>query len=246
MKQHDLTGATERLFDNDPYTIGFIAKVLSCEPADNGRYRVILDRTAFFPEGGGQPGDTGIIRTPDSTTVAKVLDTQEKNGEIQHITDTPLPCGKVVGAIDFDLRYERMRNHSGEHLLSGFAHRLYGCTNVGFHLNDEAVTVDFDKQLTRPQLAELEESVNRLIAENVRITAFYPTPEQLAELDYRSKLELTENVRIVEIGTDGQFDRCACCAPHVESTAEIGMLLITDSINYKSGTRLTMVCGENA
>lgn len=243
MKQHTPLRKTRRIFDEDAYIKEFEGNVISCERLDNGRYSVVLDKTAFFPEGGGQPSDVGTLR---GASDVKVLDVQEKNGEIFHITDEPVETGAVTGIIDWDLRYERMRGHSGEHLLSGFAHRLFGCTNVGFHLSDESITVDFDKQLSAEQLLMIESAVNDVIAENVRIKAIYPDPKELACLDYRSKLELTENVRIVEIGEDGKYDRCACCAPHVASTAEIGMLIVTDSINYKGGTRLTMVCGKNA
>lgn len=246
MNQHS-TAETERLFDKDAYIKDFETEVTECTQLDNGRFSVILTSTAFFPEGGGQPSDIGILR--NSETQINVLDVQEKNGIIRHITDKPIAAGKAEGIINFSLRYERMRNHSGEHLLSGFAYSLYGCTNIGFHLNDNEVTVDFDKQLSKEQLAEIEENVNRVLAENVMIKTYYPDTETLKNLEYRSKLEMTENVRIVEIcgQNEGEYyDRCACCAPHVASTAEIGILLITGSINYKGGTRLTMVCGENA
>lgn len=238
--------STIRLFDEDSFTSSFEGMVLSCEKTGSGKYSVVLDRTAFFPEGGGQPSDVGTISCGDEPA-AEVLDVQEKDGIIFHITDMPVPCERVMGTINFRLRYERMRNHSGEHLLSGLAHRMYSCTNVGFHLSDEAVTVDFDKQLSQQQLDMLEKAVNGIIAENVKIKAYYPEAAELREMEYRSKLELTENVRIVEIGEkDRLYDRCACCAPHVAQTSEIGTLLITGNMNYKGGTRLTMVCGENA
>jgi len=246
MNQHS-TAETVRLFDKDAYIKDFETEVTECTPLGNGKFSVILRETAFFAEGGGQPSDTGVIR--NSETEINVLDVQEKDGIICHITDNAIAKGKAEGKINFPLRYERMRNHSGEHLLSGFAFSLYGCTNVGFHLNDNEVTVDFDKQLSKEQLDEIEKNVNRVIAENVRIKTYYPDTETLNSLDYRSKLEMTENIRIVEICGQNEkeyYDRCACCAPHVAETAEIGILLITGSINYKGGTRLTMVCGENA
>lgn len=242
MKQQKLNGKTHRFFDEDPYMKTFKANVISCTEC-GGEYLTLLDATTFFPEAGGQPSDTGTITLVSDGTVLNVKEVRENGGELLHVTEKPVPCGKIIGSIDFKKRYERMRNHSGEHLLSGFAHTMFGCTNVGFHLNDKTVTVDLDKHLTAEQLLQIEEAVNDVIAENIRITSYYPQPAELAELDYRSKLELTENVRIVEIG---EYDRCACCAPHVSSTAEIGMLVITDSISYKGGTRLNMVCGKNA
>lgn len=246
MNQHSIS-ETVRLFDKDAYIKAFETEVTECTPLGNGRFSVILTETAFFPEGGGQPSDTGILS--NSETQVNVLDVQEKGGIICHITDKPVSAGRAEGKINFPQRYERMRNHSGEHLLSGFAYTLYGCTNVGFHLNDNEVTVDFDRQLSKEQLDEIEKNVNRVIAENVRIKACYPDSETLKCLDYRSKLEMTENVRIVEIcgqNENDYYDRCACCAPHVAQTSEIGILLITGSSNYKGGTRLTMACGENA
>ncbi len=249
MVQHGKNGKTKRLFDENAYLVKHDANVIECKKTKDDRYMLVLDETAFFPEGGGQPSDRGVIISKESGVSAPITDVQEIDGIIYHITEVFIPCGEVYCEIDFGLRYERMRNHSGEHLLSGFAHSLYGCTNVGFHLNDEEVTVDFDIKLMTEQLDEIERYVNRVIAENTDIVSYYPNQETLANLEYRSKLELTENVRIVEIkGVSGCeiYDRCACCAPHVRRTSEIGMLLITDSINYKGGTRLTMVCGKNA
>lgn len=243
MKQHELNGKTRRIFDEDAYISKFEAEVISCEDIGGGKFAVVLDATAFFPEAGGQPSDSGIIISHIDGSESRVLSVEEKGDKLVHITDSKVHCGKITGTIDWDRRYERMRNHSGEHLLSGLAHTMFSCTNVGFHLNDETVTVDFDRQLSSEQILTLESSVNDAIAENVGIKAYYPEADELSELDYRSKLELIENIRIVVI--DG-YDMCACCAPHVASTAEIGMLLITDSINYKGGTRLNMVCGKNA
>lgn len=238
--------ATHRLFDYDSYMKSFEAEVISCCESE-GRYAVILDRTAFFPEAGGQPADRGTLTQTASGCTVNVLDVQQIGGVILHITEKPVEPGKIRGEIDFGIRYERMRNHTGEHLLSGFAHKLFSCTNVGFHLNDEGMTVDFDRQLTAEQILRLEEEVNRIIAENPPVTAYFPDADELSELDYRSKLELTERVRIVVIGSGEQiYDRCACCAPHVAYAGEVGILLVTDFMNYKGGSRLTVVCGKNA
>ena len=228
---------TQKLYDSDSHLSAFDAVVLSCE-AQGEHWHVVLDRTAFFPEGGGQPADTGTLGQ------VSVLDVQEAGGEIVHITDGPLPVGGTVGGrLNWDQRFRRMQEHSGEHILSGLVHKLYGYRNVGFHLGEDAVTMDYDGELSRDQLSELERLANEAVWKNVPITAEYPSEEVLAGLEYRSKLELTENVRIVTI--EG-YDVCACCAPHVSFTGEIGTIKIIDSMRHRGGVRLTILCGTDA
>ncbi len=228
---------TEKLYDLDSHLREFSAKVISCEK-DGERWAVVLDRTAFFPEGGGQAADSGELGG------CRVLDVQEASGVIRHYLDAPLTAGEAVaGKLDWEKRFRRMQNHSGEHLLSGLVHAHYGYRNVGFHLGDGDVTVDFDGELTRPQLDELETEVNLAIAGNVPVTCWYPAKEELNALEYRSKLELTENVRLVKI--EG-YDLCACCAPHVSRTGEIGSMHILDFMRHRGGIRLRMLCGLDA
>ena len=201
---------TIKLYDQDSHCRAFSARVLTCQAAGEGRWQVTLDQTAFFPEGGGQPADRGTLGG------AAVLDVQEVGEAILHTTDAPLTPGTTVqGTLDWPLRFGRMQCHSGEHVISGLAHSLYGCTNVGFHMGEDAVILDFDKELSPAQLREIEDRANAIITENRPVTAVYPDPDTLAGLDYRSKLDLTENVRIVTI--EG-CDVCACCAPHVKHT----------------------------
>lgn len=227
---------TVRLYDNDAYLSEFSAMVLSCE-ARESNFKIILDRTAFFPEGGGQDADTGTIGT------AKVLDVQIKDDVITHITDAPVSVNKeVMCKINWDTRYRRMQNHSGEHIVSGIAHSLYGCTNVGFHMGKE-ITVDFDIELNHDQIYEIEKLSNEAVYKNVTISAEYPDPEILKDLDYRSKLDLSDGVRIVTI--EG-YDKCACCAPHVRKSGEIGIIKILDSMRHRGGTRLFMLSGQDA
>lgn len=227
---------TIRLFDTDSYLQSFDATVLSCIQKDD-RYAVILDATAFFPEEGGQCSDGGTL------CEATVLDVQENNGVITHYLHKPLQVGaKVHGQLDFQARYLRMQIHSGEHIVSGLMHRKYGFHNVGFHLGSE-ITMDFDGELTREQLNEIEDEANRIIYENVQITAEYPSKDILVATEYRSKLDLTENVRLVTIG---EYDICACCAPHVSRTGEIGMIKLLDSIRYKGGMRIHFLAGSAA
>ena len=229
---------TTKLYDQDSHCRTFSAQVLSCTPVQGGQWHIVLDQTAFFPEGGGQPGDQGTLDT------VRVLDTRERGDAIVHITDGPLTPGtSVTGELDWALRFARMQCHSGEHVLSGLAHSLYGCTNVGFHMGEDQVILDFDKELTPQQLTVLEDRANQLITENRPVTARYPTPEELAALDYRSKLDLTEQVRIVTIAG---CDVCACCAPHVTCTGEIGLVKLVDAMRHRGGIRLWMVAGRLA
>ena len=223
---------TEKLYENDSYIKEFEAEVVAV--TDKG---AVLDRTAFFPEGGGQYGDTGYIGD------VRVTDTVIDDGVIYHVTEAPVETGRVNCRIDWEKRFVRMQNHTGEHILSGVISNSYGYHNVGFHLSDEEVTLDLDGKLTDGDVEFLEREVNRLIYENHPVIIFYPEPEELKNIDYRSKLDLTENVRIVRV--EG-VDRCACCAPHLSSTAQVGILKIVKHYNYKGGTRLHILCGELA
>lgn len=227
---------TEKLYYSDSHMSEFSATVLSVTE-ENGKFAVTLDRTAFFPEGGGQGSDTGFIGG------VRVYDVQIRDGVIYHYTEKPLKEGKQVAcAIDFDRRFRNMQNHSGEHIISGIVHRLYGYENVGFHLSDE-MTVDFDGELTRKQLDEIEDLANKAVYENLPVRAYFPKKDELDSLSYRSKKEINEDLRIVEI--EG-VDVCACCAPHVRLTGEIGVIKILDFFKNKGGVRLFVKCGRDA
>ncbi len=225
---------TEKLYDTDAYLSTFTATVLECEPMGDG-WDVVLDRTAFFPEGGGQYGDTGFLGG------VSVIDTQINGDIIYHRVPTPLEVGRTVnGQVDFPLRFRRMQNHTGEHIVSGLVHRFYGYENVGFHLSDYTMTMDYNGILTPSDLEKIEIYANRAVWANLSVTCTYPSPEELETLEYRSKKELVGDIRIVNV--EG-IDTCACCAPHVRNTGEIGGIFITDAIRWKGGTRLTAVCG---
>ena len=231
---------TEKLYYIDSHMKTFTATVLACEPVKE-RFEVVLDRTAFFPEGGGQAGDSGFIGD------IAVFDTHEKNGKVVHYVNQPIPDGSVLDCrIDWEKRFRRMQNHSGEHIVSGLVHKKYGYSNVGFHMGADFVTIDFDGFLTPEQLAEIEREANYAVAANYKVTATFPNPEVLKTLEYRSKLELTENVRIVEIENT---DICACCAPHVNSTSAVGLEKRLSSGHRRrggDGVRITMLCGLDA
>ena len=229
---------TEKLYDKDSYLKEFQATVVSCEQKNETTWRITLDKTVFFPEGGGQTGDSGWLND------VKVADTREKNGVIYHETKAPLEVGtKVAGKIDFAIRFDKMQQHTGEHILSGIVCSTYNYNNVGFHLSSEITTLDFDGELSEEQVRELEIRVNQAIHENIPVQVKFPTKAELAEMDYRSKIEIEGQVRIVEIPG---IDRCACCAPHVKTTAEVGLLKIQSFDRHRGGCRLTIVCGMRA
>ena len=228
---------TERLYYEDSHLFDFTAAVLRCE-RDGEIWKTVLDRTAFFPEGGGQPGDRGTLGG------VRVTDTHEKNGEVIHFCEAPLPEGETVsGSVDRELRLGRMQNHSGEHIFSGTAHRLFGCSNVGFHMSEDGMTLDFDCEMDAEQVRRIETLANEAVRENLPVKVWYPSPEELKALEYRSKKELEGAVRIVEIPG---VDRCACCAPHVVRTGEIGVIKVLSFERHRGGIRLNLVCGMQA
>lgn len=228
---------TERLYDNDAYQTEFSATVLDCAKYENG-FKVILDKTAFFPEAGGQPSDKGTING------IKVTDVQIEDEKIVHFCESELDIGSIVPCkIDFERRFAFMQNHSGEHIVSGIVFKKYGLHNVGFHLNEEFVTLDFNGVLERNQIDEIELLANKVIWQNKKIKTYYPSKDELSKLSYRQKKELSGDIRIVEIE---DTDMCACCAPHVKSTGEIGLIKLLSSEKMRGGIRIVMKCGEYA
>lgn len=232
---------TKKLYDLDAYQKEFDAEVISCEERKEKEgtvYQVILNQTLFFPEEGGQSPDKGTIEG------VNVLDVQIKKDVITHTLEQPLEVGtKVHGIIDWKHRFNNMQQHSGEHIFSGLIHSKFGFNNVGFHLSDNIVTMDFDGVLTAEDVEDIEYRVNEVIAENLPVEITFPSKEELAVLDYRSKIEIEGQVRIVTIPG---VDVCACCAPHVRHTGEIGMLKVMSLSNYKGGVRISILCGFRA
>lgn len=228
---------TEKLFYENSYIQSFEAEVLACEKQED-YYEIVLDKTAFFPEGGGQSADRGFLNG------IPVSDAREKNGIVYHITSQPIhPGTPVSGEIDFKERFSKMQQHTGEHIISGIVHRRFGWHNVGFHLGSEIVTMDFDGALNADELADIEYQANEIAFSNRKVEISYPAKEDLEKLEYRSKIEIEGQVRIVTIPG---VDVCACCAPHVNNTGEIGMIKIVDAQKYKGGTRVSMLCGFRA
>ncbi len=228
---------TEKLYYIDGYTEKFTATVISSEPSGE-LYDTVLDRTAFFPEESGQYADSGEI---DGIAVS---DVKLRDGIIHHYTAERLEAGKTVwGIINFPERYEKMQSHTAEHILSGIIHTLFGLDNVGFHLGKEDVTMDISAPISQSELDEVERLANEVIYKNIEVTATFPTPEELSAIQYRSKLDLKDGVRIVKIG---DVDSCACAAPHVARTGEIGIIKILDSSKLRGGLRIHIAAGRRA
>lgn len=228
---------TEKLFYQDGYLKEFSAEVLSCEQ-EKDHYKIVLDRTAFFPEGGGQYGDIGWLND------IEVFDTQEKEDVVYHYTRQPLEVGETVqGRLNWEVRFDRMQQHSGEHIISGLVHGKFGYDNVGFHLADDYCTMDFNGPITAEALKEIEVEANRIVFQNLDIHILYPSKEELKDLEYRSKIEIEGQVRIIDIPG---VDVCACCAPHMSSTGEIGLIKLVQMDKYKGGERIYMLSGMRA
>ena len=226
-----------KLYYDSAYIKEFEAQVLSCQEGKKG-WEITLSATAFYPEGGGQPADTGLLGN------VRVTDVHEKDGQVVHYTDGTLPVGEMVrGVIDWDRRFQHMQEHSGEHLVSGLIHQRFGYDNVGFHMGTDEVTIDFNGVLEWGDLMAIEEKANGMIWENLEISAVYPEKDELDAMEYRSKKELTGAVRIVSIPGG---DVCACCGTHVERTGEIGLVKFLSMIHYKGGVRISLLCGKRA
>jgi len=228
---------TEKLYYENTYLKTFSAQVLDC-CKQGQNYAVVLNRTAFYPEGGGQPADIGVLNT------VNVLDVHEHDGIIVHTTDKPLNVGSTVtGGINWTYRFSLMQQHSGEHIVSGIVNRLFGLDNVGFHMGSKAVTVDFNGDLNEDNIALIEFLANEAVYRNTPLQITYPSADKLSVLNYRSKKELTGKVRIVTVPG---YDVCACCGTHVATTGEIGIIKLLYSQRYKGGSRVNLLCGSKA
>ena len=235
---------TEKLYERDSSLIKFEANVVSCVKGKRG-FDIILNRTAFYPEGGGQPCDTGRLEILGTRDKVKVLEVHSRDGEIVHNCNHSLEPGTgVTGVIDWDRRFDLMQQHSGEHIVSGLAHALWGCENVGFHMGAEVVTIDFDRPLDEKQFAALEETANwHLWQVNLPVNITYPSSEELEHIHYRSKKELTGQVRIVEFPG---ADCCACCGTHITYPAQVGLIKLLSMQKFREGVRIELVCGGRA
>ena len=244
---------TRKLYYEDVYMKEFTAKVVSCE-ADGPKWKIVLDQTAFYPEGGGQPADQGTMvlmgdaaeasRELCASCCCKVEDVHEKDGQIVHTCDRPMEVGSTVcGMIDWERRFDHMQQHSGEHIVSGMICSHFNCSNVGFHLGPDVVTIDFDTSMTWEDAEKIEEEANAYIVQDHPLEILWPSEQELAVLEYRSKKELHGDVRIVKF--DGA-DICACCGTHLASSGQVNLVKIITCQKYKKGVRLEMLAGQRA
>jgi len=228
---------TRKLFYEDSHMRTFSATVLSCEQGEKG-WEVILNATAFYPEGGGQAADTGTLNG------IRVKDTRERGETVVHFCEAPLEVGAVAeGTIDWENRFHRMQQHSGEHIVSGIINRRWGYHNVGFHMGTDIITIDFDGVIPAEELASIEAEANGAVWSNLAVKCWYPSEEELPSVFYRAKRALPWPVRIVQVPG---FDSCACCGTHVKATGEIGLIKLFSVIGFRGGTRMEMACGASA
>lgn len=228
---------TEKLYYQDPYLTAFTARVLSCEKSKSG-WAVVLDRTAFYPEGGGQPADHGTLGA------VQVTDVHETKGVIFHTCDGPVEIGtQVAGAVDWPRRFDHMQQHSGEHIVSGMLCAAYNCDNTGFHLGEESVIIDYNADIPWEGVLDIEARANRYLWENHPFEALYPSAQELAALPYRSKKELTGQVRITRFPG---ADCCACCGTHVAYSGQVGLVKFIGWQKFRDGVRLELLCGSRA
>lgn len=228
---------TEKLYYADPFLAEFTAEVRSCVPGKTG-FLVALDRTAFYPEGGGQPADHGTLGG------VAVTDVHEKDGVILHNLEKAVEIGATLtGKIDWPRRLDQMQQHSGEHILSGILCRDYHCDNVGFHMGADRVEIDYNADISWDQALAAEAEANAVIWADAPVEIAYPSPEALGALAYRSKKELTGQVRIV---TFPGADCCACCGTHVLRAGQVGLVKVLSCQKFRSGVRLEILCGKRA
>ena len=237
---------TQKYYEADAYRREADAVILAAEPDGRGGGKLALDGTVFYPEGGGQPADHGTLTLPDGARLT-VTDVHEQGGVIWHrvdaLPDTAAPGTAVTGRIDWAWRFDKMQQHTGEHILSGILHQMFGAENVGFHIGSDAVRMDTSVPISAEGLREAELAANRIVWQNVPVLITYPTREELARMTYRSKKEIEGQVRIVTIPG---ADICACCGTHTAATGAVGQIKILAAENYKGGVRLSIVCGERA
>ena len=228
---------TRKLYYEDCHTAQFTARVTDCRETTRG-WEVTLDATAFYPEGGGQACDLGILGG------AAVLDVQERGEDVVHTCDAPLgPGTEVAGQIDWARRFDLMQQHTGEHIVSGVIHRRYGYHNVGFHMGADVITIDFDGVVPGEDLPSIEAEVNEALWKNLPVRCWYPSPEELPTVSYRTKKVLPWPVRIVEVPG---YDACACCGVHTACTGEVGLVKLFTTVGLRGGTRMEMACGGRA
>ena len=233
---------THRLFYDDPYLREFDATITARRLID-GRPAVALDRTAFYPTGGGQPNDTGILRDA-SGAAARVLDAQSDDEWVWHILDRALEGDAVSAAIDWDRRFDHMQQHTGQHILSQAFIATADAETVAFHLGEKTSTIDLNRAtLDAAALAAAEAAANAVVDAALPVTASFVTPEELAALPLRKPPKVTENIRIVQVRG---FDWSACGGTHVAYASHVQQVKIVGTERRGAELRVAFLCGRRA
>lgn len=226
---HDL------FYYQDAYMKTFEAAVIETGTDERGTY-VVLDNTAFYPEGGGQPNDIGTLN------FVRVLDVQKVNGDIRHYTAEPITTTTVQGEIDWETRFDYMQQHAGQHILTAAFVEQFGYETVSFHLGSDTVTIDLEAEnVTTEQLQRAEDRANDIVRENRTIETIWVTAEEAATYPLRKQLKFTDDVRLVIIP---DFDYNGCGGTHPRATGEVSMIKILSTERMKQKTRVHFICGE--
>jgi alanyl-tRNA synthetase len=229
--------STERLYYRDSYLKEFSAHVVRASPAE-GQVEVVLDRTAFYPEGGGQPADLGVLSN------AQVTDVLDRDGEVVHVVRGSMPSGEVTGQVDWDRRFDHMQQHSGQHVLSQAFEQMVGAKTVSFHMGAEVSTIDLAiGALTPEQLQAAEDLSNRVIFEDRPILVHLLDPSELARLQLRKGSEREGEIRVVEV--EG-FDSIPCGGTHCRSAGAVGLIKVTRWARRSGDVRVEFLCGWRA
>jgi alanyl-tRNA synthetase len=228
----------EKLYYENPYQTEFTAEIINVIEKEN-KYHVELNETYFYPEGGGQPCDTGFI---NGATVTYVY---EKDEKIYHVVEVkPLKIHRVKCSIDFDMRFDYMQQHLGQHILSACIHDLFNANTIGFHLGANSTTIDIDKTISSNEINIAEKKANKIVLDNINIEVLYPTSSELKKiLTKKIPVKAGEKVRIVKIG---DIDVNPCCGIHPSSTIEVQLIKVTKLDKYKTGLRIEFMCGGRA
>ena len=248
IRRRDILTDTVRLYYKSAYIKEFKARVLACGECDGG-WEIILDRTAFYPEGGGQPCDTGRLVIDEEPTAVRtvssfVTDVRERYGSVMHLCDSYIEPGtEVRGYIDWERRFDHMQQHSGEHIVSGMICSRFGCDNVGFHMGKDIVTIDYNAEIDMSDLRDIEARANRSIWENHAVEEMH-SEDSVKELpEYRRKKEISGDIRIISFPG---ADTCACCGTHVSSASEVGLVKFISCRRFTKGSRIELLCGKRA
>jgi alanyl-tRNA synthetase len=227
---------TEKLYYQDPYIQSFSNKILKSEQDERGRFYVVLEKTAFYPTGGGQPHDTGTINH------VRVYDVEEVEEEIRHYVDSPLIVKECFGEINWERRFDHMQQHAGQHILSAAFEEVFGYKTISFHLGYDTCTIDLEvPTLAEEEAQRAEERANSIVLENRPIETRWVTEDEVQQYPLRKALSVTGDIRLVIIP---EFDYNGCGGTHPKATGQVSSIKILHWEKQKKNIRLHFVCGN--